>query len=233
MSRFRYSLLIVSFLSCAGWAARPAFQAASDNPQVIVSVYDQAGVSASVLSRAEQEAERLLGQAYVSVIWVKCSGRNGRVSTCRDQTTSTQLIVCIVPRPLTLSDITYGAAFLGADGHGQYADVFFASVRQLQHQEPRTNQAQVLGYVMAHEIGHLLLGSNAHSNLGIMRPYWSNAELQSISMGRLSFTRDQSVKIRQRLRGEAESAKNAAHAGAELTVTSSLPRDHRPYPHLP
>jgi hypothetical protein len=233
MARFPYFLLIVSLLSSAGWAARPAFQARSGNPQVIVSVYDHAGVPAKALLKAEKEVDRLLGQASVSVVWVNCPGKNSGVSACGDESTTTQLIVRIVPRALTLSDIAYGAAFLGADGRGQYADVFFASVRQLEHEEPRTNQAQVLGYVIAHEIGHLLLGSNAHSNLGIMKPYWSTSELQSISMGRLSFTQDQYVKIHERLDAETQSAMNGANAGTEVTVISSLNQDHRSRPRLP
>jgi hypothetical protein len=232
MGRFPYSLLVVSLLNCALWAAKPAFPAASDNPQVIVYVYDQAGVPANVLAKAEQEIDRLLSKASVSVMWVNC-GRNNGISACREESTAGQLMVRIVPRALTLSDMAYGAAFLGADGRGRYADVFFAAVRQLQNAETRASQSQVLGYVMAHEVGHLLLGSNAHSNLGIMRPYWSEAELQSISMGRLSFTRDQCVKIRERLDAEEESTAKGAHAGEEVRVTSSLRQDHPLYPRLP
>jgi hypothetical protein len=141
------------------------------------------------------------------------------------------LIVRIVPRALTLSDIAYGAAFLDADGHGQYADVFFDAIRQLQNGETQVSQVQLLGYVMAHEIGHLLLGSNAHSHLGIMKPRWSTAELQSISMGRLSFAADQCREIHNKL--EASVSDRASAQRPEVKVTSWLQQDRLLHPHLP
>jgi type IV secretory pathway TraG/TraD family ATPase VirD4 len=50
--------------------------------------------------------------------------------------------------------------------------------------------------VIAHEVGHLLLGSNSHSQSGIMIAQWHPAELQKLSMGRLLFTPDQIQKLR-------------------------------------
>jgi hypothetical protein len=35
----------------------------------------------------------------------------------------------------------------------------------------------MVGGVMAHEIGHLLLGSNSHSETGLMREIWSLKDL--------------------------------------------------------
>jgi hypothetical protein len=142
-------------------------------------------------------------------------------------------MVCIVPRAQTLSDIAYGAAFLGSDGRGEYADVFFDSIQRLQDEETQVSQAQILGYVIAHELGHLLLGSNAHSSLGVMRPHWSRTELQSISMGRLSFTADQGRQIYERLEAEAQSALTSAKVGPKVTVTSWLHQHHPESPHLP
>jgi hypothetical protein len=52
---------------------------------------------------------------------------------------------------------------------------------------------------MAHEIGHLLLGTNAHSALGIMRPHWQGEELRRIGMGTLLFTPQQVRHIQARL----------------------------------
>lgn len=230
MVRLVRSLLIVSLLSCAGWAA---LQATPNNPQVIVSVYDQAGVPSNVLSRAERDTGRLLGQASVSVTWVNCPSGPSGVSAWGEKTAARQLMVRIVPRALTLSDIAYGAAFLGSDGRGEYADIFFDSVQRLRDEETQVSQALILGYVMAHELGHLLLGSNAHSSLGVMRPHWSRTELQSISMGRLSFTADQRREIHQRLEAEAQSALTSANVGPGVTVTSWLHQHHPESLHLP
>ncbi len=53
--------------------------------------------------------------------------------------------------------------------------------------------------MMAHEIGHLLLGTNAHSRTGIMCSNWHGKELKSISMGTMIFTPPQVESFKARL----------------------------------
>jgi hypothetical protein len=57
---------------------------------------------------------------------------------------------------------------------------------------------------MAHEIGHLLLGENSHSRTGIMRASWSDYELSMEGRHEMSFTAEQSRRMKSRL---AERAK--------------------------
>jgi len=97
-----------------------------------------------------------------------------------------------------LKDDVFGAAFVGRDGSGQYTDVYYDHVSEL-HRDWRVPIANVLGHVMAHEIGHLLLGLNSHSNLGIMRGSWSREELEAAERGRLLFSSEQSRLMRERL----------------------------------
>ena len=46
----------------------------------------------------------------------------------------------------------------------------------------------ILGSVIAHEIGHLLLGLNSHSDTGIMQKRWERKQLQMVTTGNLLFT---------------------------------------------
>jgi hypothetical protein len=55
--------------------------------------------------------------------------------------------------------------------------------------------AAILGAMMAHEIGHLLLKQGAHSTGGIMRAQWGTQELKSIAHGRLGFTADEASRL--------------------------------------
>ena len=57
----------------------------------------------------------------------------------------------------------------------------------------------LLGRAIAHEIGHLMLGTNAHSREGLMRPTWSRAELQRDRPGDWSLTSREAVAIRRSL----------------------------------
>jgi len=52
---------------------------------------------------------------------------------------------------------------------------------------------------MAHEIAHLLLGTNSHAAEGIMRAQWQRDELLSVSKGELLFTPRESQVMRARL----------------------------------
>ena len=55
--------------------------------------------------------------------------------------------------------------------------------------------AQILGYGLAHEIGHLL-GLDAHSNRGIMRAPWRPNDLSNLAYGDLAFTPEEAANIR-------------------------------------
>jgi hypothetical protein len=223
---------------------------AGNNPQVIVFVYDDAGVSAGTLARAEQKAARIFEHAGLDVVWKNCStstkhvgpdalvraGKNppgsayeraaglrpaGRVGTpastwsgfdCGRVEWPTHLAVRFVPHSASLTNEVFGAAFLSADGKGCYSDVFYNLVAGL-HADWNIGLADILGNVIAHELGHLLLGSNSHSPAGIMRARWQAEELQRVAKGTLSFNAEQAEYMRGKL--------IAARASLVATVRAS------------
>ena len=54
----------------------------------------------------------------------------------------------------------------------------------------------MLAYVIAHEIGHLLLPGNAHSPTGVMQAGWDKALVHDAARGSLTFTEAQAARIR-------------------------------------
>ena len=92
----------------------------------------------------------------------------------------------------------FGVAFLSAEGVGCYSDVFYDLATGL-HAESNVGVANILGNVIAHELGHLLLGSNSHALSGIMKARWENEELKRMAKGGLFFTAEQAEHIRERL----------------------------------
>ena len=66
---------------------------------------------------------------------------------------------------------------------------------------------------MAHELGHLLLGSTGHSDKGIMLARWEVNQVRQLMMGRLRFTPEQSKLMR--LEAQARSDRQ--------NLTSSVP----------
>ena len=60
--------------------------------------------------------------------------------------------------------------------------------------------AGLLGHVIAHELGHLLLPYDSHSTRGVMRAEWDRAQFEGMAKGLLTFAPDQTDLIRKRVR---------------------------------
>ena len=64
----------------------------------------------------------------------------------------------------------------------------------------------LLGTMVAHEVGHLLLGDNSHFPTGIMSAGWRNGEVKRALVGNPKFTSTQAEQIcadiRRRMKGE-------------------------------
>jgi hypothetical protein len=167
---------------------------------VTVGVFNDAATPRPVVEFAEQEASRIFRAAGLETTWVDCVARQENVpsASCLAPQGPTHLNLRILPRGKRGEDDSFGVAFLAADGTGTYIDVFYDAAEKLHH-ESNTSPGRLLGHVMAHEIGHLLIGSHAHSNWGIMCPVWGREELRSMEMGSVFFTGDEARRMRTRL----------------------------------
>jgi hypothetical protein len=141
----------------------------------------------------------VLGEAGVWVNWLDC-GTPDHWRTelgCSDLTFPTHLSVRLVAAGRGVSEDTFGQSFLNESGEGNYAYVYAAQV----HSSKALNvvkEGDLLGYVIAHEMGHLLLGRDSHAAAGVMRARWEGAELRQAAHGQLSFTRVESERMRTR-----------------------------------
>lgn len=167
---------------------------------VMIRVYSEVQLAPKTLAQAEQEAVRIFHQAAIETIWVECQISIAATDPlCHIAPDAKHLVMRIVPKASSAADSIFGMAFLSeTDGRGVYSDVFFDSVERL-HQECGASVSRVLGHVMAHEVGHLLLGTKAHASIGIMRPRWYGEQLGAISKGALFFTSEQATLMRKRL----------------------------------
>jgi len=122
-----------------------------------------------------------------------------------------------------------GTAYPDEKGAGYFAYVFYDRIQELA-QRRRLGHA-LLADVMAHEIGHLLLGSTSHSASGIMCAHWNYEELRKVSEGAMSFIPSQSRIMRDRLRAHRgrrlEQGPDARRRKIAATATAS-PQDEAP-----
>ena len=200
-------LSAVTILAVLGYAPASFAQ----NPQVTVSVFSDVPVPAALLSRAERRAQEIFSVAGVDIAWVDCTGTHVADSApdaCTKHYGPDDFVLRITSHVSATSDAAFGVAFLGSDGRGRYADVFWnRAVRLDANSDANTHlgQDRVLGSVMAHELGHLLLGLHSHSVSGLMRGHWGSDELHRMDMGNLLFLPEQGKRMRARI-AEASSA---------------------------
>jgi len=178
------------------WTAT-AWAANGGNSKITVLVNDEARVSRAILLSAEQETARIFHLAGIEIVWVNCNA-GAEPDQCGQLLGSNQFMVHIVQSGLTRTQCVLGESFLGEDGTGKYTDVYFERI-QWAHREFDADEAQLLGRVSAHELGHLLLGTHAHSAVGIMKPQWDPPSLRRIELGVLMFTKEQSRLMKTRI----------------------------------
>ena len=199
MLRLHAFLAVLGVLGASFSAS--AQRAMGDNPQLTVCVHNDAGISAPVVLRAQQETAKIFRSASVGLEW-SCAAETAESPVwgrTPEPAVRPTLVVRIVARSRNLSGEVFGVAFLGPDGFGQQADVFYDNVASLSRQSLR-NSGLVLGSVMAHELGHLVLGTNSHSASGLMKAHWDSYELKKMSMGQLRFESTQVAQVETRIR---------------------------------
>ena len=173
------------------------------SPEMTISVHDYADVPSELLSAAEQQAREIYRRAGLETAWLNCSPKleNIEPESCHFSD-ATHLTLKISPRALNVQvrdrlDVL-GTAYPDDKGVGYFAYVFYDRVQELAVRQRLGNR--LLADVMAHEIGHLLLGSNSHSLSGIMSAHWNYDQLRNISEGTMWFIPAQSRMMRDRLR---------------------------------
>lgn len=168
--------------------------------QIAVSVFNRAGADQATVVGAEKMAAKIYEQIGVPIVWKNCRTQaEPELERCEPTTDRGQLVLNIEHQARTLVADAFGVAFLGNDGWGTFCDVFYDRVRNL-HRGTRASEETILGMVVAHEIGHLLLGSNSHSDMGIMRPQWQPQDFLAPKFGVTRFSRQQVQKICDRLK---------------------------------
>lgn len=183
-------------LALWGWSE----QARITDTRLTVFVSDSAHTPEHFVIEAEQEATRIFRQAGLVVDWINCRQQAGVTPDphCQQALAPADLIVRILPRALNAPDSAFGVSFLSHSG-GVYTDVFLDHVQQLREKDPSLSPSPILGHIIAHELGHLLLGANSHSHDGVMQANWQYPQLRKIAMGQLLFNPKQAAQLRAKV----------------------------------
>jgi hypothetical protein len=181
---------------CAALGAMLAHSEERVDSRITILVYDYAGVQADTLLKAEQETSRIFRHSGVEVTWRPCRIPGSSVPLdCPDPSPMTPALR-LVPRFQLVRDRVRAEAMGYSTGDCATVSVEFA---QRLEESGLAQLPQILGHIMAHEIGHLLLPGGKHGVSGIMRAKWGFKEWVLLRQGEFNFAPEQTRLIRAEL----------------------------------
>jgi hypothetical protein len=95
---------------------------------------------------------------------------------------------------------------------GQFASLSVARAGDQLQEAPELTLGQLIGHGIAHEIGHLLLGTNSHSDTGLMSAHWNRQELMLAAHMQLLFSAKEAARIREDVRARMRNQELAQRA---------------------
>jgi hypothetical protein len=174
-----------------------------EEKQITVRVRNYPRVDSGVLLKAETTANKILQEAGADTVWLLCFDGStwSRDAACTSLPGPLDLTVNVLSFPASQASHPRGDAFGyatedGEQGFGCDAWIFYDPMKRFAV-ERELSLAQLLGHVFAHEVGHMLLGANSHSGMGLMRAQWSGRELQAADHGGLFFSASESKRIQK------------------------------------
>jgi len=192
--------------SCLAWSAT-ATDAEQLSSAITVRVANRAGIPPATIVKMQSESEWVMGKAGISIKWVDCPFSTEAAdpgSPCGGTLGGTVFLVRItsahVPNQGRIWDTTLGFTRITPDG-GSYATVLIDRVEELAREQQVVSKGQILGYAVAHELGHILMCSTSHPPRGLMRAGWKANELRDMAQRRLLFSAEEAERMRGRITG--------------------------------
>jgi len=173
-----------SVLAAVLMAMTMPVRAGGEAAALTVRLYNTAGIPAIELAAARQTAESILLDAGLSVAIRHC-GRAGApadasIDACDGSLQPSEVVVRVIHGPAFTAaphSDAYGVAYVvNKTDRGWLATVFADRIARAAARTD-VDHGTLLGRVMAHEVGHLLLGSGYHAEAGVMRGDWPDALL--------------------------------------------------------
>lgn len=175
--------------------------------EITIHLYDYSGMEESAARDARTSAETILTKAGIGVHWQDCPvhpPKDAAPVCSTGSSDATDFIVAVLPESMAARIASnpqqFGTSVTSAKGgFPTHAYVFKDRIVDFAAAE-RAPWTSLIGTVIAHEIGHLLLGTDSHFPAGIMRGSWSREDVKDAQMGVLTFTSRQADQLRADVR---------------------------------
>jgi len=164
------------------------------NLQLVVRVYDSVGVPPADVERARASVGAILASVGIDPIWRPC-----HVSTCTGPVKPHEVVLRFVKSSPGSARDSLGSSLIDVSQHaGSLGTIYADRVRALATQAG-VDEGELLGRAIAHEIGHMLIGTSEHSRVGLMRAVWVTNELRRGQASDWVFSGREGAELRQRL----------------------------------
>ena len=187
-------LLFFSFCFLFQETAEPSPPARID---VVARIYNTARIAPTMTELALNMATRVMIGGAIDVAWKNCD--------MRDVCATVPVREFVIRLVRSRDDAADGRPFVLGEASidvneqaGALATIYVDRVERMAALS-EADTASLLGRAIAHELGHLLLATNAHSSSGLMRAQWTQGELRRNQSADWMLTPKDAEEIRRRL----------------------------------
>lgn len=198
-----FAALVITFAAVAASPARA-------DDAVVIRIYDLAGVRPDQLQEAKVVTDGILARAGIQAVWLVCSGGPGTPdSRCGEPIGSLDLVVRLQRGPAHAGADVCGVSLRPARADMGHFITLFVDCVQRAADTFVVPVRMVLAYCLAHELGHQLLPTARHTDIGIMSASLRGQQWRLAPAGRMRFST-----------GDASLMRAGIAARAGLTSTS-------------
>jgi hypothetical protein len=185
-----------------GAQAHDTIHSPAVRPGLTIRYYLYTPAQLGEVAEMQSVAKRIFEASGIETRWIQCTpilttDRNS--SECKRDLDYRTIRLLLRNHAISSASDVLGSWVKGTPT----VEIAYDRVEALHREFPDHSCGLILGHVAAHEIGHALLGSNAHTVAGIMRPTFGVFDLQEMSHGRLLFLPGQSPLLRSKLLASA------------------------------
>jgi hypothetical protein len=191
-------------------------------PPLIIRIYDSVGLASERLATAHHAVSAVLKPAGIDINWRDCRGPRPDAPgpLCSGALEVSEVIVRIVNGGSNQGDDRLGYSSVDVQHHADCLATVFADRIEAMAGRTQSDPGTLLGHVMAHEIGHLLMGTSRHSPIGLMRDRWSDDEVRRRSPTDWQLTRSDAENARVGLLERSRRLGQSAAIGASRRNTT-------------
>jgi hypothetical protein len=151
---------------------------ATESPATLtVRLYNTSGIPADELDTARGAADAILRDTGLDIRFRECARTT---DPCAETLNRFEVVVRIIDAPqfnATLHPEAYGVTYIVKETNRGWLATVFSDRIDAAAARVGVDAGTLLGRVMAHEVGHLLLGIDYHGAAGVMRAEWPDERL--------------------------------------------------------